>query len=174
MKKLFATAGLLLLATTANAATLVYSSPGVVTGIAALDVGGAFYDVDFGVDQIPQFQTFGGDEVFWTTVGDAQVAAAAVATALSGESSVNNDHSASFTINYEGSSFGARNVLYEFAVTTWEETFSDVNNLTMLNFYNGTTAHTAWSVAAVPVPAAVWLFGSALAGLGWLRRKPTA
>jgi hypothetical protein len=24
---------------------------------------------------------------------------------------------------------------------------------------------------AVPVPAAVWLFGSALAGLGWLRRK---
>ena len=24
---------------------------------------------------------------------------------------------------------------------------------------------------AVPVPAAVWLFGSALAGLGWFRRK---
>jgi len=28
-------------------------------------------------------------------------------------------------------------------------------------------------VAAVPIPAAVWLFGSALAGLGWLRRKQT-
>ena len=27
------------------------------------------------------------------------------------------------------------------------------------------------SVSAVPVPAAVWLFGSALAGLGWMRRK---
>jgi hypothetical protein len=27
--------------------------------------------------------------------------------------------------------------------------------------------------AAVPIPAAVWLFGSALAGLGWLRRKQT-
>ena len=26
-------------------------------------------------------------------------------------------------------------------------------------------------VSAVPIPAAVWLFGSALAGLGWLRRK---
>jgi len=25
--------------------------------------------------------------------------------------------------------------------------------------------------AAVPIPAAVWLFGSALAGLGWVRRK---
>ena len=29
-------------------------------------------------------------------------------------------------------------------------------------------------LTAVPVPAAVWLFGSALAGLGWLRRKPTS
>ena len=29
------------------------------------------------------------------------------------------------------------------------------------------------SLTAVPVPAAVWLFGSALAGLGWLRRKQT-
>jgi len=30
------------------------------------------------------------------------------------------------------------------------------------------------SVQAVPVPAAAWLFGSALAGLGWLRRKQIA
>ena len=29
------------------------------------------------------------------------------------------------------------------------------------------------NVAAVPIPAAVWLFGSALTGLGWLRRKQT-
>jgi len=29
------------------------------------------------------------------------------------------------------------------------------------------------TVSAVPVPAAVWLFGSALAGLGWMRRKQT-
>jgi len=29
-------------------------------------------------------------------------------------------------------------------------------------------------VSAVPVPAAVWLFGSALAGLGWTRRKRNA
>jgi hypothetical protein len=30
------------------------------------------------------------------------------------------------------------------------------------------------SISAVPVPAALWLFGSALAGLGWLRRKQKA
>jgi hypothetical protein len=29
------------------------------------------------------------------------------------------------------------------------------------------------TVTAVPIPAAVWLFGSALAGLGWMRRKQT-
>ena len=29
-------------------------------------------------------------------------------------------------------------------------------------------------INAVPVPAAVWLFGSALAGLGWFRRRQTA
>jgi len=28
------------------------------------------------------------------------------------------------------------------------------------------------SITVIPVPAAVWLFGSALAGLGWMRRRP--
>jgi hypothetical protein len=31
----------------------------------------------------------------------------------------------------------------------------------------------AGQISSVPVPAAVWLFGSALVGLGWLRRKQT-
>jgi hypothetical protein len=32
---------------------------------------------------------------------------------------------------------------------------------------------TGVTASQVPIPAAVWLFGSALAGLGWLRRKQT-
>jgi hypothetical protein len=31
-----------------------------------------------------------------------------------------------------------------------------------------------FSATVVPLPAAAWLFGSALAGLGWLRRRQTA
>jgi hypothetical protein len=30
-----------------------------------------------------------------------------------------------------------------------------------------------FSASVVPVPAAAWLFGSVLAGLGWMRRKQT-
>ena len=30
------------------------------------------------------------------------------------------------------------------------------------------------AITAVPIPAAIWLFGSALAGLGWMRRRKTA
>jgi hypothetical protein len=32
---------------------------------------------------------------------------------------------------------------------------------------------TAGTISTVPIPAAVWLFGSALAGLGWMRRRKT-
>jgi hypothetical protein len=35
------------------------------------------------------------------------------------------------------------------------------------------TSVTTLELTAVPVPAAVWLFGSALAGLGWMRRRKT-
>jgi hypothetical protein len=44
------------------------------------------------------------------------------------------------------------------------------------NDYNNNTfglSLVSGSVSAIPIPAAIWLFGSALAGLGWLRRKPT-
>ncbi len=36
------------------------------------------------------------------------------------------------------------------------------------------TSYLTFSVAAVPVPAAVWLFGSALGLLGWMRRRAGA
>jgi hypothetical protein len=46
------------------------------------------------------------------------------------------------------------------------------------NFAHYTPGHSVigtalYRTSIVPVPAAVWLFGSALAGLGWMRRKQT-
>jgi len=41
-----------------------------------------------------------------------------------------------------------------------------------VNFDDGVlVSMTNVSITAAPFPAAVWLFGSALAGLGWMRRK---
>jgi hypothetical protein len=37
------------------------------------------------------------------------------------------------------------------------------------NVFQGTPG--IWTATVVPIPAAVWLFGSALAGLGWQKRK---
>jgi hypothetical protein len=38
---------------------------------------------------------------------------------------------------------------------------------------NGSGGYDNIVVTSVPIPAALWLFGSALAGLGWMRRKQT-
>jgi hypothetical protein len=48
------------------------------------------------------------------------------------------------------------------------EAVTNLGGLASLDFDNALT------VSAVPIPAAVWLFGSALAGLGWLRQKQIA
>jgi hypothetical protein len=55
------------------------------------------------------------------------------------------------------------------------------SNVKYLQFNNNTEGTDSWifgvaslSATVVPIPAAVWLLGSALAGLGWLRRKPPA
>jgi hypothetical protein len=39
--------------------------------------------------------------------------------------------------------------------------------------FNTPVVYADFNVAVIPVPAAVWLFGSALGVLGWLRRKAT-
>ena len=60
------------------------------------------------------------------------------------------------TIQFDSSFQGIHRLTYESQEQTWETTYGFVDNIT---------------VNVVPIPAAAWLFGSALAGLGWLRRK---
>ena len=64
---------------------------------------------------------------------------------------------------------GANDKNLAFGASTWVDVFSDQgrqNKLFGNKHWNLNMNHTA-----VPVPAAVWLFGSALTGLMGLRRK---
>jgi len=62
----------------------------------------------------------------------------------------------------------------------WPQAIADGDLGNILNvsvWASGGTAYVALNSitvgAAVPVPAALWLFGSALAGLGWMKRRTT-
>ncbi len=73
---------------------------------------------------------------------------------------------------------------------TWTDIGDDVDNMAATNVYralvpgsqyvlafsstNGNAFAVTTQVSAVPLPAAAWLFGSALLGLGALRRKQKA
>jgi hypothetical protein len=67
---------------------------------------------------------------------------------------------------------------YDLAGYNWDDYLAGgiFNGVTSLNItYSGLSGGGFYFddvvVTAVPIPAALWLFGSALAGLGWFRRK---
>ena len=66
--------------------------------------------------------------------------------------------------------FGWRTVSFDSA---WSGISSLKLGWSVVDAYSATAAYDNIVVTAVPIPAAVWLFGSALAGLGWMRRKQT-
>ena len=169
MSKVLGAFGLLFLALSVDATTLYYSDPGhtVVTGIKNLDVGGTLYNVDFNADT---YGTFGGDDEFWTTEAEASAAVDTINALfeVNGVYALGNggipdcEGSPCYTVKYGADvgvlaySFGP---WYNLGGVAYGSEFDPIA--------------TAWSVA-VPIPAAVWLFGSALAGLGWFRRRTTA
>jgi len=89
-------------------------------------------------------------------------------------------------VGYQGS-----NAIYDTTVivdddepTYFNFDYADINRLEFTSFGGvfaggdgGNGAQFAmdnFTYSAVPIPAAAWLFGSALAGLGWMRRRTTA
>jgi hypothetical protein len=86
------------------------------------------------------------------------------------------------TVRFQGLDGVGGSILYTMDVditATWEEVvfigWDNVKTFTWDSVIPGTSNISIDNIAytVVPIPAAVWLFGSALAGLGWLRRKQT-
>jgi hypothetical protein len=163
---------LLLAVGSVQASTIVYSSPGIVTGIAGLDIGGTLYNVDF---ETGAYSTFGGVEEFWTSIPEASLAVdlindvlnAGVVRVLNNDSQYFLTYNPSFSVLAGDGNidWGVNALPLDFVDVLWVAGVAGAEP----SFHG---ARTAWSV--VPIPAAVWLFGSALAGLGWFRRRQTA
>ena len=172
MVKVFIGSVFLLLCSVAHSYNMIYDASGNVTAIGNLDIDGVLYNVDFdsGV-----YGTFGGDEFFWADSG-AEVGD------ISSQINVilNNEGAISVANGYGGGriSYGIIDAACWTPSCKYPSFFANYYNADipewriqsgpLPEYYPD--GRTAWSVA-VPVPAAVWLFGSALAGLGWIRRK---
>jgi hypothetical protein len=92
--------------------------------------------------------------------------------------------SSTSSFDASGDSGGLQRWQLDGSLTPEQDFFFGAANSMSLNIQNTLQAYTdangesAWIqkkitlvVSEVPVPAAVWLFGSALAGLGWMRRR---
>ena len=146
----------------------------IATGILNLDIGGTLYNVDF-VDTTPN--DLYGSETPRTYDFDTEAAASGAMDAIIGalishsteitsvgEVGNNEDR---FYIGFADIvlSVNAVESEYNFGIDTWENIGTNVINPDLDWFYA--------DVQVVPIPAAVWLFGSALGLLGWVRRRAT-
>jgi hypothetical protein len=194
MQKILVTGFLLCLAcSSADAFTITYSDPGPNTnaiGIAGLDIAGELWDITW---------DNGGDGVGDATDGNpadcrdiyaygtcptpspdsagALTAAALIESALGTSTAV--------TVGSSASNFYHIAYLYDDSscaqpgngtCTILSDGFFGWGNLPAVDteISLNSTVEIAKFSAHVPVPPAVWLFGSALAMLGWIRRRKAA
>jgi hypothetical protein len=77
-------------------------------------------------------------------------------------------------IDLDSASFGQINNQDLFTIGAHLATLDGTGTQALWSSSNSYDAVLTVTTSTVPVPAAVWLFGSALAGLGWMKRKQTA
>jgi hypothetical protein len=84
------------------------------------------------------------------------------------------DNMPEVVIELDSASFGQIGYQDTFSVGTHLSTISGIDSQVLWASSTGYDAVLTVTTSVVPAPAAVWLFGSALAGLGWMRRKQAA
>ncbi len=148
-----------------------------VSSVEGLDVLGTTYDVSFEVDQ---FTTVFGDPdgvltrtpTFWGDFSGATAAAVALASLFNALTGISGTTDGSDWLSWAlvpiGCTEGGCTVeeANNIGGDVWELTPGPIGTTTSL-----TEPWAVFTPVVVPIPAAAWLFGSALGIFGWMRRK---
>lgn len=156
---------------------VVESSPGVVTGIGNLYIGGNRYNVDFAAGV---FDTFGGTEDFWSSEGDAVAAVNAVHTILNAleygyesEVTINNVAGNTFAVHFPLDGVVISQKQLDFPAWRFPQVCPD-SDPSCAYSWGSWAIGTSWSVATVPLPAAGYFLLSALCGLITIKLRQKA
>ena len=181
MRKLFATAVLAAFSFNVNSATLQVEG-GHLVGATDVDVDGNLYDVQFVADSCNSLFNECSDFTFTTSAAADLASLALFNQVLVGVY----DSSPGLTAG-----LGALDVVQVWtphtltgstvtasSATNWDnEAWDNVGSAAVHREDDiapwGGVVYAVWAPSTVvPIPAAVWLFGSGLGLLGWMRRKP--
>lgn len=144
-----------------NGGIVNYTAPVLIAG---LEFDGAFWDVAVHWDSSYN-NTYTSAPMFSGDVTASQAATNAIQQALLNDSFTGTGLGGSYLITPYSTSFG---------YGIWGDTMAvGIVNFAPANNYD-TSGFSTWTPSAVPVPGAVWLFGSGLIGLVGLARRKKA
>lgn len=157
----------MLLATEADSATVQLDGLNAV-GIQGVNVVGTLYDVTFEFDSFNDLNAPGTFPFLGnSTVGVQARNAINTALTASGATSVGPSGMTNYYVPYSHDLSTAQNLIGTFVAGSWA-------GITGGSVMTLDRSYATFSPTVIPVPAAIWLFGSALGVVGLLRRKISA